>query len=116
MTSTLWVVFTTMVFMVNLVLSAPPAYVTSTRPTVRLSDQEFDHIIQEQQENTKQNNQPPPNEQTLASIYIVFSSFVLFNSVVNVIKLTAKIKILIYTLIWGFLESYFNFNSRLNIP
>lgn len=53
--------------MVNLVVSAPPAYVTSTRPTVRLSDQEFDHIIQEQHDNIKKNNQPAPDEKTLVS-------------------------------------------------
>jgi len=51
--------------MVNYAVSPPPAYVTSTRPTVRLSDQEFEHIIKDEQDNTQKNHQPPPDEKTL---------------------------------------------------
>lgn len=65
MTSILWVLCTIVVFMINYVVSPPPAYVVSTRPTVRLSDQEFEHIIKDEHENTKKNHQAPPDEKTL---------------------------------------------------
>jgi len=51
--------------MVNYAVSPPPAYVVNTRPTVRLSDQEFEHIIKDEQDNTQKNHQPPPDEKTL---------------------------------------------------
>lgn len=53
------------IYMVNYAVSPPPAYVISTRPTVRLSDQEFEHIIKDEQDNTQKNHQPPPDEKTL---------------------------------------------------
>lgn len=68
MTSTLWIISTIIVFVVNFVTCPPPSYVTSTRPTVRLSDQEFDHIIKDEREETKKNLQPPPDEKTLVRI------------------------------------------------
>lgn len=63
MMSSLWVSCTVMICLVNLVISPPPAYVTSTRPTVRLSDQEFEHIIKDEQEKTHKNSQPPNDKQ-----------------------------------------------------
>lgn len=54
--------------MINHVVSPPPAYVASTRPPVRLSDQEFEHIIKDEQENTQKNHQAPPDEKTLVRI------------------------------------------------
>lgn len=65
MTSILCVSFTFMIYMVNYAVSPPPAYVTSTRPTVRLSDQEFEHIIKDEQDKTQKSQQPPPDEKTL---------------------------------------------------
>jgi len=57
--------------MVNFVVSPPSAYVVSTRPTVRLSDQEFEHIIKDEQDNTKKNHQKssPPDEKTLVRMH-----------------------------------------------
>lgn len=67
MASILWASCTVIVvLMVNFVVSPPPAYVVSTRPTVRLSDQEFEHIIKDEQENPPK-KQPPPDEKTLVS-------------------------------------------------
>lgn len=57
--------FTFVVYMVNYVVGPPPAYVVNTRPTVRLSDQEFEHIIKDEQDNTQKSHQPPPDEKTL---------------------------------------------------
>lgn len=68
MTSVLWIISIIVGLIVNFVISPPPAYVTSTRPTVRLSDQEFDHIIKDEREETKKNLQPPPDEKTLVRI------------------------------------------------
>lgn len=64
MTSILWVLCAFVFFMINYVVSPPPAYVVSTRPTIRLSDQEFEHIIKDEQENTQKNHQAP-DEKTL---------------------------------------------------
>jgi len=55
------------VFAVNLVVSPPPEYVVSTRPTVRLSDQEFEHIVKDEREKTEKNHQPPPDEKTMVT-------------------------------------------------
>lgn len=65
MTSILWALCTIVIFMINFVVSPPPAYIASTRPTVRLSDQEFEHIIKDEQEKPQKNHQPPPDEKTL---------------------------------------------------
>lgn len=65
MASVLPVLCTTVFFIVNIVLSAPPAYVTSTRPAIRLSDQEFEHIIKDEQEKSQKTHQAPPDEKTL---------------------------------------------------
>lgn len=74
MASTLWVSSTIVVFMVNYVVSPPPAYVVSTRPTVRLSDQEFEHIIKDEQGKTEKNQHPPPDEKTLVKFNYTFSN------------------------------------------
>lgn len=71
MTSILWIICTIVLFMVNFVISPPPAYIASTRPTIRLSDQEFEHIIKDEQEEIKKNHQPPPDEKTLVRIHIL---------------------------------------------
>lgn len=68
MTSVLCVLCGVIVFMVNFVVSPPPAYVASTRPTVRLSDQEFEHLIKNEQEKTQNNQQPPPDEKTMVRV------------------------------------------------
>lgn len=65
MTSILWIPCTIVVFAVHFVVSPPPAYVVSTRPTVRLSDQEFEHIVKDEQEKNGKNHQPPPDEKTM---------------------------------------------------
>lgn len=67
MTSSPWAVCTIVVFMVNFVVSPPPAYVTSTRPTVRLSDQEFEHIVKDEQDHPHKHG-PPPDDKTLVNI------------------------------------------------
>lgn len=72
MTSILWALCTIVVFMINFVVSPPPAYIGSTRPTVRLSDQEFEHIIKDEQEKP-QKNQPPPDEKTMVRIFFQVS-------------------------------------------
>lgn len=69
MTSILWVLCTIVVFMANFVVSPPPKYVDSTKPSVRLSDQEFEHIIKDEHEKPHKNQQPPPDEKTLVRIY-----------------------------------------------
>lgn len=70
MTFILWELCTIVVFMTNFVVSPPPAYIASTRPTVRLSDQEFEHIIKDEQEKPQKNHQPPPDEKTLVKIFL----------------------------------------------
>ena len=57
--------FTFVIFMVNYAVSPPPAYVSNTRPTVRLSDQEFEHIIKDEQDETQKSHQSPHDEKTL---------------------------------------------------
>jgi hypothetical protein len=79
MTSVLWVLCAVVVFKMNFVLSAPPAYVVSTRPTVRLSDQEFEHIIKDEQrdeqENTPKKQQQSPDEISLVRTYLKYYYF-----------------------------------------
>lgn len=65
MTSIIWVSYIFMTLLINYAVSPPPAYVTNTRPTVRLSDQEFEHIIKDELDKTQKNHQPPPDEKTL---------------------------------------------------
>lgn len=65
----MWMSCFIVVFMLNFVVSPPPAYVVGTRPTVRLSDQEFDHIIKDEGEKLKNNHQPPPDEKTMVRLH-----------------------------------------------
>jgi len=65
----------TVVLMTNFVVSPPPAYVTSTRPTIRLSDQEFEHIIKDEQEKTQKDHQPPPDDKTMINLDIEYNRY-----------------------------------------
>lgn len=66
MTSILWILCT---FVVHFVVSAPPIYVISTKPTIRLSDQKFEHIIKNEQETHQKSS--PPDEKTLVRIALL---------------------------------------------
>lgn len=62
-------------------MSPPPAYVVSTRPTVRLSDQEFEQIIKVEQENNQ--NSSPPDEKTLVRIHFQIYQKIFMNTKIN---------------------------------
>lgn len=70
MASLFWALCAVVVFMVNFVVSPPPAYVVSTRPTVRLSDQEFEHIIKDEQKNRPKKQRSAPDEKSLVRTFI----------------------------------------------
>lgn len=76
MASVLWVSSTIVVFLINYVVSPPPAYVVSTRPTVRLSDQEFEHILKDEMEKPEKNQRPPPDDKTLVKLYYAFLNII----------------------------------------
>ncbi|XP_025196397.1 nucleobindin-2-like [Melanaphis sacchari] len=75
MKSLLCVSLTFVICMVNYAVSPPPAYISSTRPTVRLSDQEFEHIIKDEQDQTQKSHQPPPDEKTLVDLGIEYNRY-----------------------------------------
>ncbi|XP_050425488.1 nucleobindin-2-like [Adelges cooleyi] len=64
-----------LLFLIENVVCAPPSYVTSTRPSVRLSDQEFEHLVKEEQEQNPKTHQEPPNEKTLDDLGIEYNRY-----------------------------------------
>jgi len=54
-------------------VSPPPKYVVTTKSTVRLSDQEFEHIVKDEQENHQKSS--PPDEKTLVDLGIEYNRY-----------------------------------------